>query len=283
MAKDIAVLGAKGMLGSELADLFENQGIECDTYDLPEFDITDYERLENTVSEHPLIINCAAYTHVDKAEHEFDKAYKINAEAVGRIGKFARKSGSWVLHIGTDFVFDGRSLDPYREKDIPNPINSYGVTKHAGEQLLTHSNCRYCIVRVQWTYGKNGNNFVKKIISKAQKEGVLKVVDDQVGSPTSTNSIASLIRSLIEFQPLGLYHYASSEYVSRHETAKYIIEKAGIDAEVQKCKTEDFPSTAKRPLNSRLDCTKIKKTMSVELPSWKDSMDEYLGSLCEIY
>ena len=150
-----------------------------------------------------IIINCAAYTDVEKAESQQDLAYRVNAEAVGRLGNFAKKADAYVIHISTDFVFDGTSDRPYVETDAPNPINAYGASKLAGEQLLLESSCQNCIIRVEWTYGLKGNNFVKKLIALAQKNNKLKVVDDQTGSPTATTEVARVICELLDKKPEG--------------------------------------------------------------------------------
>ena len=184
-------------------------------------------------------------------ESETDLAYKVNAEAVERLGQIAKDSGKWVLHISTDFVFDGNSDRPYVETDEPNPISEYGKSKLAGERLLVESGCANCIMRLQWTYGKAGNNFVKKIIERARQTGKLRVVDDQLGSPTATTEAAKAICQLLAKQLTGLFHFASAGYVSRFGMAEFIIEKLNMNVELQACKSGDFDSPARRPLNSR--------------------------------
>ncbi|GAH38393.1 unnamed protein product, partial [marine sediment metagenome] len=188
----IAILGGEGMLGTDLARTCIQHGFDVSVFDLPEFDITDSQQLKQAVDTARIVINCAAYTNVDGAESEADLAYKVNAEAVGHLGAIAKELDKWILHISTDFVFDGRLDRPYVETDPPNPISTYGRTKLAGEQLLIKSGCRYCIIRVEWTYGSAGNNFVAKIIQRAKTNKTLKVVDDQVGSPTATIEIAKM-------------------------------------------------------------------------------------------
>src|SRR4030042_1018905 len=189
----IAVLGGRGMLGSDLVSACREQGFDPVVLDLPEFDINDDNHLQQAVAGAEIIVNCAAYTNVDGAESQAELAYQVNAEAVGRLGTIARKAGKWVLHISTDFVFDGCSDKPYVETDQPNPINSYGKTKLAGEQLLARSGWEYFIVRGEWTYGSAGNNFVTKLIRRAKSQDTLKVVDDQTGSPTATIEAAGAI------------------------------------------------------------------------------------------
>ncbi|MHC4216024.1 MAG: SDR family oxidoreductase, partial [Planctomycetota bacterium] len=193
----IVILGGRGMLGSDLTALCQQLYDDVAVYDLPDFDITDQEQLRQSIKGANTVINCAAYTNVDGAESESDLAHKVNAEAVGRLGTLAKESGIWVLHISTDFVFDGQLERAYLETDQPNPISSYGRSKLIGEQLLVESGCSNCIMRVEWTYGANGNNFVQKIMQRAKTDGRLKVVDDQIGSPTATIEVAKAICNLL--------------------------------------------------------------------------------------
>ena len=275
----IAVLGGRGMLGSDLVKICQQQGINPIVYDLPEFDITDVDQVRQAVASADMIVNCAAYTNVDGAESQAELAYQVNAEAVGRLGKIVRQAGKWVFHISTDFVFDGHGDKPYVETDIPNPINTYGKTKLAGEQLLAGSGCEYCIVRVQWTYGKAGNNFVTKLIQRAKSQQMLKVVDDQTGSPTSTIEAAKAICELVKKKPEGIYHFASAGYVTRYGTAEFILEKLSMNIELLPCKTSDFPSPATRPLNSRFDCSKIKYLLDEPIKQWQDPLELFLRQL----
>jgi dTDP-4-dehydrorhamnose reductase len=275
----IAVLGGRGMLGSDLVQACRQKGLNPIVYDLPEFDITDVDQVRQAVAGADMIINCAAYTNVDGSESQAELAYQVNAEAVGRLGTIARKAGKWVLHISTDFVFDGSGDKPYAETDNPSPINTYGKTKLAGEQLLARSGCEYCIVRVQWTYGSAGNNFVTKLIQRAKSQQTLKVVDDQTGSPTSTIEVAKVICKLLQKKPEGIYHFASSGYVTRYGMAEFILEKLSMNIELLPCKTSDFPSPATRPLNSRFDCSKITRLLDEPIRRWQDPLELFLRRL----
>jgi len=275
----VAILGGRGMLGTDLVSACRRQGFEPIVLDLPEFDLTNNDQVQQVVSEAEIIVNCAAYTNVDGAEDQAELAYRINAEAVGRLGDIARDAGKWVLHISTDFVFDGSTDRPYVETDRPNPINTYGKTKLAGEQLLADSGCEHCIVRVQWTYGSAGNNFVTKLIQRAKSQNTLKVVDDQTGSPTATIEAAKAICDLLRKKPSGIYHFASAGYVSRFGMAEFILDKLPIDANLLPCKTSDFPSPATRPLNSRFDCGKIKRLLSEPIQHWQAPLELFLRQL----
>jgi dTDP-4-dehydrorhamnose reductase len=275
----IAVLGGRGMLGSDLVSACEQQGLEPIVYDLPEFDITNSNQLQLAVAGAEIVVNCAAYTNVDGAESQAELAYEVNAEAVGRLGAIVRKASKWVLHISTDFVFDGHSNKPYIETDHPNPINTYGKTKLAGETLLAQSGCKYCIIRVEWTYGSAGNNFVKKLIQRAKSQETLKVVDDQTGSPTATIEAAKAICELLRKKPEGIYHFASAGYISRYGMAEFILDKLSMDVNLLPCKTSDFISPATRPLNSRFDCSKMKVLLGEPIQHWQSPLELFLRQL----
>ncbi len=275
----IAVLGGRGMLGSDLVSVCRQLGFDPIVLDLPEFDITDADHLQQAVADTEIIVNCAAYTNVDGAESQAELAYRVNAEAVGRLGAFACDAGKWVLHISTDFVFDGCGDKPYVETDHPNPINTYGKTKLAGEQLLARSGCEYCIVRVEWTYGSAGNNFVTKLIERAKSQDTLKVVDDQTGSPTATIEVAKVICKLLQKKPEGIFHFASAGYVTRFGMAEFILDRLSMDVNLLPCKTSDFPSPATRPLNSRFDCSKIMRLLDEPIEHWQTPLELFLGQL----
>jgi dTDP-4-dehydrorhamnose reductase len=275
----VAILGGKGMLGSDLALACRQHRLITTVLDLPEFDITNEKHLTDALKGVDAVINCAAYTNVEKAESETELAYKVNAEAVGKLGSAAKDAGVWVLHISTDFVFDGKSRRPYVETDPPHPINIYGAGKLAGEELLVESGCRYCIMRAEWTYGSGGNNFVTKMIKRARTSRRLKVVDDQIGSPTATAEIAKVICKLLPKKPKGLFHFASAGYVSRFEMAKFIFDKLNMSVDLNSCKTTDFPTVAARPLNSRFDCSKIKALLDEPIEPWQAPLGRFLERL----
>jgi dTDP-4-dehydrorhamnose reductase len=272
----VAILGGKGMLGSDLAAACQQHRLITTVLDLPEFDITNENHLTNILKEVDAVINCAAYTDVEKAESESELAYKVNGEAVGKLGTAARGAGVWVLHISTDFVFDGKSKRPYIETDPPHPISTYGASKLAGEKLLVESGCRHCIMRVEWTYGSAGNNFVTKMIKRAKAGEKLKVVDDQMGSPTATTEIVKVICRLLSKKPEGLFHFASAGYVSRFEMARFIFDKLNMSVDLSRCKTAEFPTVAKRPLNSRFDCSKIKALLDGPIKPWQVPLERFL-------
>jgi len=275
----IAILGGRGMLGTDIASICEQKGFDVKVFDLPEFNITDSQQLKQVVEAAGLIVNCAAYTNVDGAESEAELAYQVNSEAVGRLGAIAKESDKWVLHISTDFVFDGRLNRPYVETDPANPINTYGRTKLAGEQLLSGSGCKYCIIRVEWTYGSAGNNFVTKLLQRAKDTKTIKVVDDQFGSPTATTGVAKVISKLLPKMPEGIFHFAGAGYVSRYEMAMFILDKLEVNVNLLPCKTSDFSAPAARPLNSRFDCSKISALLDEPIKPWQESLEIFLRQL----
>lgn len=275
----IAILGGKGMLGSDLTSACRQGGFDPVVLDLPEFDITNADDVRQAVSSAEVIVNCAAYTNVDGAESEADMAHRVNAEAVGSLASLARETGAWLLHISTDFVFDGRLDRPYVETDTPNPISEYGRSKLAGEKLLAESGCTYCILRLEWTYGLRGRNFVSKLVERAKAGKPLKVVDDQIGAPTATTEAAKAICTLLRQRPDGIFHFANAGYASRYEIAEFVCEKIPMDVDLSPCKSSDFASPAQRPLNSRFDCTKIAALLGEPIAPWQVPLEDFLRRL----
>jgi dTDP-4-dehydrorhamnose reductase len=279
--KIITILGGKGMLGSDLAEIAQQNQLAVQLYDLPEFDIRDEQQVRDVVSHSEVIINCASYTNVEKAESEVELANQINGYAVGRLGQIAGELGVPVLHISTDFIFDGTKQTPYDETDAANPLNVYGGSKLLGETLLSESGCQCCIVRVQWTYGKHGTNFITKITEAAEMRNVLNVVDDQIGSPIHTAEVAKALCEMLSLDsfPAGVYHLAANGYVSRYEMTRYLFERLGLTIEVNPCKTADFKTAAQRPLNSRFDCSKLETLLGRPIPTWQEMLNNYLETL----
>lgn len=277
----VAVLGGRGMLGSDVALACRQNGFTTTVLDLPKFDIRNESHLTTVLRQVDAVVNCAAYTEVDKAESARggELAYQVNAESVGKLGQAAKKSNVRVLHISTDFVFDGEKDKPYTETDKPNPINVYGQTKLKGEQLLAESESNYTILRLEWTYGLHGDNFITKILKHSKTKRKLKVVEDQVGSPTATSDVAGVICELLGKETEGTFHYAAKGYVSRFGMAEFIFENLNIPVELEACKTEDFQSDARRPLNSCFNCNKIKKLLDNPIESWENLLERFLHKL----
>ncbi len=286
MKTKIAIFGGKGMLGSDMAaKLTANSEFIIKSFDLPDFDVTNKSDVQFALSDADILINCAAYTDVDKAEEEQEKAFAVNADALSIIGEVAFQRSIYVVHISTDFVFDGTLNRPYKEEDTPNPLNVYGASKLEGEKNLSASKCRYSIVRVEWSYGIYGNNFIKKILSRASDGShPIKVVSDQIGSPTWTADMADAILCLIKEKPQdALFHFANRGFASRFEVARFVFEKLGKKEMVLPCMSSEFPVKAKRPLNSCFDTGKIQKLLPYKIPHWQTALDKFMGMLfkCE--
>jgi dTDP-4-dehydrorhamnose reductase len=264
------------MLGSDLAVACAQRGHEVRQYDLPECDITDVARVREALRGTDAAINCAAYTQVDGAEEHRELALRVNGQAVGQLGALAREQGVWLVHFSTDFVFDGHLERPYTEHDPPNPINEYGRSKLAGERLLAESGCVHCLVRLEWSYGTHGDNFVGKLVRRARAGRPLRVVDDQVGSPTATVEIAEMVCMLLETRPEGLFHFAGAGYVSRFGVAQFVLDKLSIETPLEPCSSADYPLPAVRPLNSRFDCTKIQALLDGPIKPWQEPLESFL-------
>jgi dTDP-4-dehydrorhamnose reductase len=267
------------MLGTDVAAACARRGYEVRIHDLPEFDITNVDHLRRAVEAADVIVNCAAYTNVDGAQSQSELAHRVNAEAVGRLGQLARAGGKWVLHVSTDFVFDGRLDRPYVETDPPHPINEYGKSKLAGEVLLRESGCSHCLVRLEWTFGRHGRNFITKLVARARTTRTLDAVSDQVGSPTATTEVAKAFCDLVEQRVEGLFHFASAGYVSRYAVAAFVFDHIGWNVELQPCRTRDYPAAAARPLNSRFECRKIEPLLRAPIAPWQRPLEHFLREL----
>lgn len=276
--KKLAVIG-RGMLGTELANLANAACWKVSSYDLPEFDLTNEQQVKKLVNSADCIVNCAAYTNVDKAETEKDICKAVNASALKMLGKFAAENDKYVVHISTDFVFGDLTDEAQGENESTKPLSVYGSTKLAGEQNLLASGCKCGIIRVQWSYGVNGNNFITKILELAKKLPELKVVEDQTGAPTWTKDMARAIMDFLNNQTQGLYHFAAKGYTTRFEVAKAIVEHFKLDTKLTPCKSSEFPTPADRPHNSKFDCSKIDKVLSFERPAWKDSLKKFFDEV----
>ncbi len=280
----VLVTGANGQLGSELKDLAKTEkDINFIFTDIEELDITNYNEVKNFIYKNHFdtIINCAAYTAVDKAEKEKETARKINSIAVFNLAKISNETNSLLIHISTDFVFDGKKNTPYTEKDKANPLSVYGKTKLEGEKLALKEAKRIIILRTSWLYSFYGNNFVKTIIKLAKEKKSLNVVFDQVGSPTYAKDLASVIilLSKVKTDIKEIFHYSNEGVLSWFDFAKVICEIAKIDCEINPILSEEYKTLAKRPHYSVLNKNKIKKYLGIKIPYWKDSLSECIKKL----
>lgn len=284
---NILVTGANGQLGSEMrvlaasssnkyifSDIASIDGRETTILDITNIDAVRHLCKDSSID---VIINCAAYTNVDKAEDDYATAYKINAEAVSNLAKAATECGALLVHVSTDYVFKGTSCIPYSE-DLPvEPIGAYGKTKAEGERFVVESGCRYLIFRTAWLYSIYGNNFVKTMRRLTSERDSLKVVFDQVGSPTYAADLAFAIFNIIEEGKAvgkeGVYHFSNEGVCSWFDFSKAIAELSGnLSCNIQPCHSDEFPSKVKRPHYSVLDKTKYKETFGLFVPHWYDAL-----------
>ena len=272
----IGITGGSGMLAKDIFSLLSAEGFDIKVFDHSGYDITQKTDVIKIIDDVDIVINCAAYTAVDKAESETEKCYAVNADAIGQLGQYAAKKGKYIIHFSTDFVFGDTSNKPLNEKSDTNPLNVYGHSKLKGEDLLQQSGAAHSIIRIEWTYGKNRDNFITKILDLASRTNEFKVVDDQFGAPTSTTDIAQVILPFIENRIQGLFHFAANGFASRYEVACTIIDTLALKNKIIQCPSSTFPTPATRPLNSRFDCRKIDKILDFERPRWKTSLKKYL-------
>lgn len=279
-------------------------------YPIEKLDITDAEAVNAIITEErpQAIINCAGYTNVPQAEIEKDAAHKANVEAVVNLAKAAKANDALLIHISTDYVYDGNADIPYKETDTPNPLNEYGRTKLAGDEALKEIGCKYLIFRISWLYSPYGKNFLKTILKKSKEAPSISVVDDQTGTPTYAGDLVDAIFTAIEATPKtpegetkettpktpevateapainppgpdALYNYSNEGQCTWYEFAKEICSQSGSYCTVIPCKTEDYPANVQRPRYSVLDKTKFKETYNKDIPHWKESLAKCLKEI----
>lgn len=285
----ILVTGAYGQLGNELKVLSEQFSEHQFVFtDADSLDITEENQVRNFFEkEKPeFAINCAAYTAVDKAETEIKVAHNINASAPGLLAKVTKQFKAGYIHISTDYVFNGQTYIPYSEVDPVQPESVYGKTKLAGEHLIKSGNPKAIIIRTSWLYSSFGNNFVKTMLKLGKERDMIKVVFDQIGTPTYAADLAKAVLSIASvyekepenFKP-GIYHYSNEGVASWYDFAKSIFEISGLNCNVLPVLSDEFPTPAKRPHYSVLNKSKIKSTFNLEIPYWKDSLELCLNKL----
>lgn len=285
----ILVTGAYGQLGNELKELSVNYPEWQFLFtDVDSLDITNKQEVDVFFHENnpDFVVNCAAYTAVDKAESDEETARKVNALAPEILAGAAKSQNSGFIHISTDYVFNGKSFLPCTENDPVKPIGVYGRTKHEGEGRSLEVNSNSVIIRTSWLYSSYGNNFVKTMLRLGKEREMLKVVFDQIGTPTFAGDLAKAILQIIKFykdEPEkyspGIYHFSNEGVASWFDFAKAIFELAQINCKVLPVLSEEFPTAAKRPHYSVLNKSKIKATFNLEIPYWKDSLKICINKL----
>ena len=275
-SKKILITGAHGQLGSALSSLLQSTpyNVVCTDYD--SLDITNSEAVESFIGEGKFdyIVNCAAYTQVDRAEEDADNADLLNHIAVANIANAALNCGGRVIHISTDYVFDGNHFVPYVESDEPAPRSVYGSTKLAGERDLFDIAPDSIVVRTAWLYSATGNNFVKTMLRLGKEKDSIRVVYDQIGSPTYAPDLASAILTIIESETWvpGVYHFTNEGVISWYDFTKAIFRISGVHCEVSPILSSEYKTLAVRPHYSVLDKSKIKSVFGMNIPYWEDSL-----------
>jgi dTDP-4-dehydrorhamnose reductase len=286
---NILITGANGQLGNEMRALAPNYPDYRFIFtDVAELDITNYTAIVKLMQEEQvdIVVNCAAYTNVDKAEDDEATAFLINATAVEYLAKASQLLGVTLFHVSTDYVFQGDHCLPYQEDEETAPLGVYGRSKLAAEQSILRAGCNYFIFRTAWLYSAYGTNFVKTMRRLTAEKNQLKVVFDQVGSPTYAGDLAAAIlqviangKSIQEYQ--GIYHYSNEGVCSWFDFAKEVALLCGNNCDIQPCHSDEFPSKVKRPHFSVLDKSKYKTTFGFTIPYWKDSLEKCIHELTE--
>ena len=285
----LLVTGSNGQLGSEIRDLYSKyKNVECIFKDLPEFDISDSESVDSLIINEKInaVINCAAYTAVDKAEENIELAERVNSKAVHNIVESLKKVNGKLIHISTDYVFDGTNSYPYRESDQVCPIGVYGKTKRGGELAVVNSEIDGIVIRTSWLYSAFGNNFLKTMLRIGKEKESVNVISDQIGTPTYARNLAKTCLDILLTSDLEriskkakIYHYSNEGVTSWYSFAVLIMELAELNCQVNPILTKDYSTLAKRPHYSVLDKENIKTDFNINIPYWKESLKECIIKL----
>ncbi len=278
----IHVLGANGQLGQCLQKHSFKQGVVF--YSSSEINICNDDhiyKLKERVSEYDIIINCAAYTNVDQAQSNPNIAYSINSDALNKLSKLSKDQNTYLIHISTDYVFNGETLNEYIETDPTAPINIYGKSKLKGEKNIISSNCNYIIIRTSWLYSQFGKNFLTTMISLSNKSHI-NVIYDQIGSPTYAMDLADIILKITYTPALynrNIYHFSNKGSCSWYEFSKHIFNRLSSCIKVTPIKTSEYTSNTPRPSHSVLNCDKIANALNIKIPHWEESLDKCIRKI----
>jgi dTDP-4-dehydrorhamnose reductase len=287
VAVELAILGAEGQVGRALTALAYEKSIAHRAFGRAECDITDADAVKRAVAGSSIVVNCAAYTAVDRAEADQESAWCVNALGPEHIAEACAKSGLPLVHLSTDYVFDGESPRPSREDDPPRPLNVYGRSKLAGEEKVRERLARHVILRTSWVFSSHGANFVRTVLRLAHSQPQLRIVADQIGGPTAADDVAKAILEIARaceqprFAAWGTYHFSGTPEVSWYEFARAIVAKRGTP--VVPIPTKDFPTPARRPLNSVLDCSHILNVFGIPQPDWRPALARVCDALAAGY
>lgn len=275
----VLVTGAKGQLGYDVCQRLAQDGVSFVGIDKDNFDLTDAAQVNEAFELHKptVVIHCAAYTAVDKAESELYQCQRVNVDATLNIAIACKERDAVMLYISTDYVFSGNGIVPFQTTDALEPCNVYGRTKAEGELVVRQLLHRYFIVRISWVFGQNGHNFVKVMQKLGSEKNELKVVADQIGSPTYTIDLANLLSQMIGTDKYGVYHATNEGFCSWADFANAIMELLGLQCVVKPITTREYPTPAKRPLNSRLSKASLDQSGFKRLPHWRDALERYLN------
>ena len=285
----VLITGSNGQLGSEIKELASDyENLECVFKDLPELDICDTKMLTTCIVDKNInvVINCAGYTAVDKAEENPEIAEQVNSKGVLNLVNALKKVDGKLIHISTDYVFDGNHSKPYKESDPVGPIGVYGETKRAGELAVLNSSIDALVIRTSWMYSVYGNNFLKTMLKLGHDKDELGVIFDQVGTPTNASDLAKTCLDILAYSKEAninskgnLYHYSNEGVTSWYDFSKAIMELGSIDCKIRPIETKDYPTPAKRPHYSVLNKSKIKIDFNIQIPNWRDSLDKCIEKL----
>jgi dTDP-4-dehydrorhamnose reductase len=275
----ILITGAKGQLGRDLRRVLEERNIPCLTAGRGELDVTDIDAVRRFIAGNAIevLIHCAAYNKVDRAETEQEECFKLNAFVPRDLALVAKEAGAVFVTYSTDFVFDGLKGSPYTEEDAPNPLSVYGRAKEEGEKLVLATYDKSYVIRTSWMFGIHGDNFCKKLINWSRDREILSIVDDQISAPTYAYDLARYTMELLKTEKYGLYHISNAGEASKYDEAKYVLDKIGWNGELQRAKSCDFTLQARRAPYTKLDSTKLEKTIGQKLPPWQSAIDRFLA------
>lgn len=279
----ILITGANGQLGHDFQRIFKERNLDFIATDYKELDITDIDAVREFVKDKNinLIINCAAYNNVDKAEEEKEMCYKLNAAAPRDLALVAKEIGADYITYSTDFVFDGSKSTPYTEEDIPAPLSVYSEAKAEGERLVLEVYDKSFVVRTSWVFGIANNNFNKQVINWSKSRDTLGIVDDQISVPTYSYDLALYSLKLLETKKYGLYHLSNSGIASKYDQAKYVLDSIEWKGTLNRAKSSDFVLPAKRAEYSKLDSSKLETVIGEKIPTWESGIDRFLNEMRE--
>jgi len=277
----VLVTGCSGQLGYDVVKEGNSRGLQMYGTSSSNLDITNKQRVFQSVTKLKpnVIIHCAAYTAVDKAEDDKERCYDVNVNGTRYLAEAAKLVGAKFVYISTDYVFDGQGDKPFKESEEPNPIGYYGLTKYEGERIIQSLLEKWFIVRISWVFGINGNNFIKTMLRLSETRDELNVVGDQFGSPTYTFDLSHLLLAMIETNRYGIYHASNEGFCSWAEFAEEIFKRVGKKIKVNAISTEEYLTKAIRPKNSRMSKQKLTDNGFKQLPSWQDAVSRYLAEL----